>query len=393
VLVVGAGNGGLSAAALLRRRGCRDVALVEPATTHVYKPLQNYVGLGVGELKELTRPQATLIPPGVRWYRTSAVRVDPAAGVVHCADGSTVAGADLVLAPGAVIDWDAVPGAAEGLRTGRVCTTYVIDELVRTRRMLAELSAGRAVFTLHGQPASGRETALKPLFIACDRWRRRGVLDDIEVVLVHDAADLHPVPRIAKEIDRQLRRYGIVVRRETVVEAVEPAGPAATGDTLVLAGPGGRTRLRADLIHLLPPYAAPAFVGPSGLDGPGTGGFIAVDPETLRHPRHPHVWGGGHGCDLGDARTGGALRQQVTTLVDNIQRSRRGRPLSRYDGYTVAPIATGLGRLSFGEYDRSGAVRHSTPVPDQVTPRRVWWWVDRFVLPQLYWRRILKGHL
>ena len=41
VVVVGAGNGGLSAAALLKRRGCRDVALVEPSAVHVYKPLQN----------------------------------------------------------------------------------------------------------------------------------------------------------------------------------------------------------------------------------------------------------------------------------------------------------------------------------------------------------------
>src|SRR5688572_1831113 len=68
VVVVGAGNGGLSAAALLKRRGCRDVALVEPSPVHVYKPLQNYVGVGLGEISELERFQADLIPAGVRWY-------------------------------------------------------------------------------------------------------------------------------------------------------------------------------------------------------------------------------------------------------------------------------------------------------------------------------------
>jgi sulfide:quinone oxidoreductase len=34
VVVVGAGNGGLSAAALLKRLGCRDVTLVEPSPVH-----------------------------------------------------------------------------------------------------------------------------------------------------------------------------------------------------------------------------------------------------------------------------------------------------------------------------------------------------------------------
>ena len=197
VVVVGAGNGGLSAAAFLKRRGCRDVALVEPSPVHVYKPLQNYVGVGLGKKSELERSQADLIPAGVRWHQTSATRVDPANNVVHCADGTMVRGADLLLAPGARINWDAIPGASDGLQGGRVCTTYLSDQLARTSEMIASLQSGRAVFTLHGQPSSGRETALKPLFLACDSWRRRKVLDQIEVVLVHDAGELHPVPAIA----------------------------------------------------------------------------------------------------------------------------------------------------------------------------------------------------
>lgn len=363
------------------------MALVEPSPVHVYKPLQNYVGVGLGDPAELTRPQADLIPAGVRWYRTSAVRVDPTTGTVHCSDGTVLIGADVLLAPGAVVDWDALPGAAEGLRRGRVCTTFVDDQLTRTAQMIADMRSGLAVFTVHGQPASGRETAFKPLFLACDAWRRNGVLDALDVVLVHDQNDLHPVPAIARELRRHLDRYKVSVRSGTSVTAVED------GDTVVLAGSSGSERLRAHLIHLLPPYAAPAVVTESGLDAPGTAGFIAVDPETLRHRHHPRIWAVGDACDLGDARTGGALRRQVKIVVDNIQRARRGRPLSRYDGYTVAPVATARGSLSFGEYDRRLQVRRSLPVPDEITSRRVWWWLDRYALPQVYWHRILKGRL
>jgi sulfide:quinone oxidoreductase len=387
VVVVGAGNGGLSAAAFLKRRGCGDVALVEPSPVHVYKPLQNYVGVGLSGRSELERSQAGLIPAGVRWYQTSATRVDPANNAVLCADGTVVRGADLLLAPGARIDWDAIPGAANGLRGGRACTTYLSDQLARTSEMIASLRSGRAVFTLHGQPASGRETALKPLFLACDSWRRRKVLDQIEVILVHDAGELHPVPAIAREIRRHLERYGVSLRSDTTVTAVDG------GNALVVQGPAGPERLDADLIHLLPPYAAPEFVAASGLDADGTNGFIAVDPETLRHRTFPHVWAVGDACDLGDARTGGALRQQVKIVIDNIQRSRRGVPLSHYDGYTVAPIATARGKLSFGEYDRQFRVRRSLPVPDEITARRAWWWLDRYALPQIYWHRIIKGRL
>jgi NADPH-dependent 2,4-dienoyl-CoA reductase/sulfur reductase-like enzyme len=387
VVVVGAGNGGLSAAALLRRRGCRDVALVEPSLLHVYKPLQNYVGLGLARPAELQRSQAELIPPGVHWYRTSVIRVDPDAATVQCADGRFVTGADVVLAPGAVIDWGSLPGAEHGLRTGRVCTTFEAEQLSRTARMILGLQQGRAMFTVNSQPASGRETAFKPLFLACDSWRRAGALEHIEVVLVNQDQELHPVRAIAAELERHLGRFGVKVKRGTIMAAVDH------GDTAVLEGPGGRERMQADLIHVLPPYAAPAFIADSGLDALDTHGFLAVDEKTLRHRHHPSIWGVGDASDLGDARTGGALRRQVTIVVDNIQRARKGMPLVHYDGYTVAPIATARGQLSFGEYDRRFEVRRSFPVPDQIRSRRLWWWLDQYALPQIYWHRILRGRL
>lgn len=386
VVVVGAGNGGLSAAALLRRRGCPDVAVVEPSPVHVYKPLQNYVGVGLADASELTRRQIDLIPAGARWYETRATRIEPDTGTVECADGTRLVGDDVVLAPGAVVDWGVIPGAAEALRRGRVCTTFLIDELARTAGSIAGLRSGRAVFTLHGQPASGRETALKPLFLACDRWRRSGVLEAVEVILIDDSDDLHPVPAIARELRRHLDRFRVSLRSGTSVRRIDDGA-------LILNGPGGVDRLTADLIHLLPPYGPPELITRSGLDGPDSDGFIEVDHETLRHRRHSRIWAVGDACDLGDARTGGALRHQVRIVVDNIQRARRGLPLHRYDGYTVAPVATARGRLSFGEYDRELRVRRSLPVPDQITARRLWWWIDRYALPQVYWRRILRGHL
>lgn len=386
VLVVGGGNGGLSAAAHLLRRGCRDVGLIEPAERHVYKPLQHYVGTGVAEQHELERPQASLMPDGVEWHRTAAVSVDPARMSVRCADGSEVRGRDILLAPGARIDWDLLPGAERALREGTAITTWVDGELDRARSRLAAMTSGRAIFHVHGQPASGLETAFKPLLIACDTWRAAGVLDRIEVVLVHEGARLHPVEAIADEIRRHLDDYGIDARLGTRIQSIE-------GDAVMLVGPYGSGTEHADLIVLHAPYAAPRFVAESGLDAEGTGGFIAVDPKTLRHPAHPRIWAVGDGADLGDARTGGALRQQVKVAVENIRRARGGLELQRYDGYTVAPIATARRSLSFGEYDRELRVRRSLPVPDEIRSSPVWHVLDRYALPQVYWHRILKGRL
>ncbi|WP_306232303.1 NAD(P)/FAD-dependent oxidoreductase [Agrococcus beijingensis] len=386
VLVIGGGNGGISAAARLRRRGCLDVGLIEPSDRHVYKPLQHYVGTGLASPDELVRPQSSLIPDGVVWHRTAAVAIDPVRRSVRCADGSEVRGRDIVLAPGARIDWSRLPGAEQALADGTAITTFVDAELERSRTRIDAMAGGTAIFQVHAQPASGLETAFKPLFIACDTWRAAGTLDRIRVTLVHEAARLHPVAAIEQEIRRHLDDYGVEVRLGTRITSID-------GDAVTLRGPAGEAVEQADLVGLHPPYAAPRLIADSGLDGEGTGGFAAVDPETLRHPQHPRIWVVGDAGDLGDARTGGALRQQVKLVVENIRLARAGQPLERYDGYTVAPIATARRSLSFGEYDRSLQVRRSLPVPDEIRSSPLWHVLDRFGLPQVYWHRILKGRL
>jgi hypothetical protein len=42
------------------------------------------------------------------------------------------------------------------------------------------------------------------LFLACDGWRRRKVLDQIEVMLVHDAGELHGCPPLPARYDDTL---------------------------------------------------------------------------------------------------------------------------------------------------------------------------------------------
>ena len=90
--------------------------------------------------------------------------------------------------------------------------------------------------------------------------------------------------------------------------------------------------------------------------------------------------------------SGGALRRQIAILVNNLLAARNNQPLSDYDGYTVAPITTDSHHLIAGEFNRDGAVMSSLQsFIDSTKPRRTAWAFDRYVLPQMYWRLILRG--
>jgi len=45
------------------------------------------------------------------------------------------------------------------------------------------------------------------------------------------------------------------------------------------------------------------------------------------------------------------------------------------------------------EVDRDNRPTPSVPFVDPTRPRRLTWWADRYALPQVYWRRILRGRV
>ena len=75
VLVVGAGNAGVSLAAKLLKDGARDVAVVDRRQVHRYRPLLNYVGSGEATMADLERAQHEVLPSGATWVRDDVASV------------------------------------------------------------------------------------------------------------------------------------------------------------------------------------------------------------------------------------------------------------------------------------------------------------------------------
>ena len=140
VVIVGAGQAGVSLAARLRRDGFSDVALIDPRQTHRYRPLLSYVGGGRATLSDLERPQAEVIPSGVTWYRDEVVQVDPAARRVETAGGRRISADDLVLCPGVTPDWDDVPGSRAAVHSAHGSSNYVDERAPYTWQLIEGLT-------------------------------------------------------------------------------------------------------------------------------------------------------------------------------------------------------------------------------------------------------------
>ncbi|RZU34586.1 FAD/NAD(P)-binding oxidoreductase [Blastococcus saxobsidens] len=389
VLIIGGGNAGISLAARLLRDGVRDVAVVAPQPVHRYKPLLNYVGAGEATMADLERPMADVVPDGCTWIRDAVESVDPATASVRTRGGRTLSGSTLVVCPGLVEDWDATPGLLQAYADGWAASTYVPGSTPQVWPRLSTLSSGSVVFTVPPEPASCGPTALKPLLMACDHWRRTGVLPSLDVTLVLPAATATGLPEADALLERTFEGYGIEVIREARTERVDWDVHALT-----LTSPTGRRVLEdVAFAHAVPHYRAPAWIADAGLAADAAPGLVDVDPETLRSRRHESIWAIGDAADLATRPSGGALRKQVDVLARNLAASARGRSLHRYDGYTVMPITVSRRKLMLNEVDRDGRPSPSVPFVDPFEPHRWSWLFDRYGLPQVYWRRILRGNV
>jgi sulfide:quinone oxidoreductase len=87
-----------------------------------------------------------------------------------------------------------------------------------------------------------------------------------------------------------------------------------------------------DMLHVCPVQQPPAFVADSGLADQG--GWLSVDPNSLRQTQYKNIWGLGDVMNTTNAKTMAAVRKQVPVVAKNIISVRAGLAISAsYDGY------------------------------------------------------------
>lgn len=390
VLIIGGGNAGVSLAARLHRYGVKDVAIVEPQDNHFYQPLFSHIAGGRAKASEAVRPQRSVMPRGVEWIRDGAVDIHPGSNTVTLASGGQRGYGHLVVCPGLQLDWDKIPGLAEAVHAPSGASHYDFSLAAKAWTLLRGLKAGTAVFTMPAGPIKCGGAAQKPMYLACDYWREQGVLQDIRVVMVQPYPTVFGVPGVDTELDRKIAEYGIELRLNSELVSVD----AASQNAQIRDNAAGTTEeLRFDVLNAVPPQSAPDWLKATELPASGdSGGYVEVDPQTLRHVRFPDIWSLGDAAATTNSKSGGALRRQTKVLAKNLVAARKGKPLTeKYDGYSVCPFTVSRSTVVFAEFDEQYRPMPSVPKVPTWKESRISWVVDRDVFPQVYWNLILKG--
>ncbi|MGV0769268.1 FAD-dependent oxidoreductase [Mycobacterium syngnathidarum] len=396
ILIIGGGTAGITVAARLLRKHYTDVAIIEPSDKHYYQPLWTLVGGGQATAAETERAEASVMPRGATWIKSAVTAVDPDANTVTCADGATYGYDVLVVAPGIQLDWHRIEGLTDTLGKDGVSSNYRFDLAPRTWEFIRDTRSGTAVFTMPSGPIKCAGAPQKIAYLACDHWRRQGVLDNIDVHLVVPTPRIFGIPAIADNLDKVIADYGITLHAGSEVRAVDSASRKVTVTTVGNDGAGTDSTLPYDVLHAVPHQSAPDWIKASPLStshvGGDANGYVDIDKHTMQHVRYPNVFGLGDAGSSPNSKTGAAIRKQAPVVVENIGALLSGRPLTgSYDGYASCPIVTSSHDMLLAEFDYDFALKPSFPLLDPVKPHRPYWYLKKYGLPAMYWNLMLKG--
>lgn len=393
VLIIGGGTAGVTVAARLLRKRFTDVAVIEPSDKHYYQPLWTLVGGGQATAAETERAESSVMPRGATWIKSAVTAVDPDTNSVTCTDGATYSYDVLVVAPGIQLDWERTEGLVDTLGKDGVSSNYSFDLAPRTWEFIRNTRSGTAVFTMPSGPIKCAGAPQKIAYLACDHWRRQGVLDNIDVHLVVPTPRIFGIPAIADNLDKVIADYGIHLHTGSEVRSIDSATRKVSVTNLT---DGSETTLPYDVLHATPHQSAPDWIKASPLStshvGGDANGYVDIDKHTMQHVRYPNVFALGDAGSSPNSKTGAAIRKQAPAVVENIAAVLSGRPLpGSYDGYASCPIVTSSSEMLLAEFDYDFALKPSFPVLDPVKPHRPYWYLKKYGLPAMYWNLMLKG--
>jgi len=392
ILIVGGGAAGVSVANNMRRQNANiDIAIIEPSEKHYYQPGFTIVGGGAYTLKETTRNEADLIHPTVKWIKDYADTFQPDENTVALRSGDSISYDYLVVCPGLQLDWDKISGLKETLNKNNVCSNYSPDTVEYTWECIKNIESGTALFTQPPMPIKCAGAPQKIMYLAADRFRKKGILDKFSIEFCNAGPAMFGVPFFAKALMKVVASYGIKTNFNHNLVAIDGPAKIATFETTDSDGNKQQVTKQFDMIHVTPPQSAPDFIKNSPLAGPA--GWVDVNDKTLQHNKYSNIFGLGDAGSTSNAKTAAAVRKQVPVVVDNIFNLINSKQLAEgYDGYGSCPLTTSLSTVMLAEFSYGGKVTPSFPFLDPRKNRFIWWWGKTTGFPWLYWHLMLKGY-
>jgi sulfide:quinone oxidoreductase len=427
IVIVGGGLAGVATAARLSNSLSNpNITIIEPNPKSVsYQPGNTLIASGVYTKDDIMYNTNEYLPKGVKLIADYAVEFDPDNNKLMTKSGEEVSYDFLVIAAGLKLDFGRIKGLEaigeaytlgdstkllETFSHSGVSSIYTVDGAVATwnnmQKFVNDAKAGKkvkGVFTDPNTPIKCGGAPKKIMYLTNARLNEAGARANAELTFYPNGGKMFGVPEYHEAILQQFKDRDFKWNYAHNLTGVDLENKIATFDhhwkekgeydqdleEYTMVTKHEDVQVEFDFLHITPPQKAPDEIGNSPLGS--SKGWVPVDKETLQHVKYPNVFSIGDIAAVPMGKTGGSVRKQYKALVDNLIAAMEGKPLtSKYDGYTVCPLITDIGKVMLAEFNWTGKPTPSFPL-DPTQERYIWWLLKVYMLKPMTMHGMLSG--
>ena len=429
ILIIGGGLAGISTAArLVNTLSNPDITIIEPNPKSVsYQPGTTLVASGVYTKADIDYNTSDYIPKGVTVLKDRAIDFNPEANSVALESGDTITYDFLIVAAGLALDYGSIKGleevgdaytagdASKILKVfgdSGVTSVYNIDTSVamwtQMQKFIQKAKDGQKVKGVFTDPATAIKCGGAPkkvMYLTNARLVEAGAAAraNAELTFYPDGGKLFGVNEYADAIEKQFIARDMKWNFNHNLVAVDIAKKIAIFDKhWQEKGPYDKdleeysmvtknlnVEIPFDLLHITPPQKAPDEIGKSAIGS--AKGWVPVNKETLQHVKYNNIFALGDIAAVPMGKTGGTVRKQYKVLVDNLIAVMEGKePTAKFNGYTVCPLITDIGKVMLAEFDWTAKPTPSFPL-DPTQERYLWWLLKVYLLKPMTQYGMLSG--
>lgn len=374
VLILGGGVGGTIVANLLAKRLAKEeaeITVVDISGKHVYQPGFIYVAFEGLDPGKLVRDERKLLRRRVRLVIGEAVKIDALGHKVHLADGQSLDYDRLVVALGARLVPDELPGYTEAAHH-----FYSLEGAMKMRQALESFKGGDVVITVASVPY---KCPPAPSEAACQLdyfLTKKGMRDKATIHFLSPLSRVFPLEPVNPVVEKIFAMHEIESTTFFNVESIDVQKKAVSsieGETIPY-----------DFLIMIPPHRGAKVVEDSGLGD--RGGWLPTDKYTLRTKAHPDIFALGDCTDLPVSKSGAAAHFEAKVVAESIVADIRGETTAVKDHGRVTCYCDAGYHKGFSmtfDYEHP-------PVPPPLSFRG---WLGKMLLNRVYWLMIPSGRV
>jgi sulfide:quinone oxidoreductase len=405
IVIIGAGAAGTALAnRLVERLEGAKITLVDGRQDHYYQPGFSLIAAGLKTPEYSLSKTRDWLPSGVTLVTEQAVAIDPVAKTVSTADNQTLDYDFLIVAPGLVLDHDAIEGfSLDMVGKNGIGALYAGPEYAeRTWEAASKFTeeGGVALFTRPSTEMKCAGAPLKHTFLIDDIASRGGAKGKYEAHYACPQNVLFSVPIVSEKVRMLFKSRNINTHYSHTLKGIDPGRKVAlfqtpASDPSKGASGASIAEMPYDYIHIIPPMRAPEVIRQSGLswaDKWTDQGWVECDQKTLRHLRYPEIFALGDVAGVPKGKTAASVKWQVPVVEDHLVAAIEGREgTETYDGYTSCPLITRVGRAMLVEFDYHNNLVPS--FPGMIAPLEELWisWLMKEVALKATYNAMLRG--